>query len=455
MSANAPRIGFYGKIPAAGDFVGRGLPRETIARWDRWMDMALRAALETGGGGGIWRFRAGPGFFAGIPVAGVFQLSRDRVGRRFPLLIALIGTVPDATDPWFDRTADLVAAARGGGALEDLTQGVQTLGIPNGGGAVSGIMVWSSEIQAEHRFATASALAAGGLSAIFASGGPPDLGLTDGPAELDPMALWQDAAAARPSPQKTLDETETLDLDDLMSGLDEGSEPEASMSAEPDPLQEDPTLSDDPLEEILGSGTAVDAVSDAAPPPESIQPAVPQSVDGQGLPDDSSLPDVAVLPEDAVLPVDFAMLDEPVEPDPPSAPNLPGSGPGSGTLDPLDAFLDAEAAPLSVEISPQSAEQILSASAEAAPGLPDDVLGDGELGGHGSAGLPEMASIGLPPAEGHGDPLDALWGDDLPPPADWDEPVSREPAPGGGALSSDERLDIDDLLDGLGGSGRG
>ena len=35
--------GFFGKIPATGDFVAANLPRTFIDRWDRWISMELRA----------------------------------------------------------------------------------------------------------------------------------------------------------------------------------------------------------------------------------------------------------------------------------------------------------------------------------------------------------------------------------------------------------------------------
>jgi len=35
------QIGWYGKLPAAGDFLYRRMPRELQAWWDRWMQNGL------------------------------------------------------------------------------------------------------------------------------------------------------------------------------------------------------------------------------------------------------------------------------------------------------------------------------------------------------------------------------------------------------------------------------
>ncbi len=88
----AGRHGWYGKIPAAGDFLHRGLARELTAWWDRWAQHGLGAlrqlpadAQREFGAAPLWNFAipAGPG--AGTVQLGCVAASRDRVGRAYPL----------------------------------------------------------------------------------------------------------------------------------------------------------------------------------------------------------------------------------------------------------------------------------------------------------------------------------------------------------------------------------
>lgn len=101
--------GFFGKIPATGDFVSWNLPRVFVERWDRWMSMELRDRPETGElDPRIWRFAVRAGIFGERPCAGAWRMSKDRVGRRYPFAIVRIGLPPDAADPWFDAVADML-----------------------------------------------------------------------------------------------------------------------------------------------------------------------------------------------------------------------------------------------------------------------------------------------------------------------------------------------------------
>lgn len=101
--------GFFGKIPATGDFVSWNLPRIFVERWDRWMSMELRDRPETGElNPRIWRFVAPAGIFGDQPCAGAWRMSEDRVGRRYPFAIVRIGRPPDAADPWFDEVDSML-----------------------------------------------------------------------------------------------------------------------------------------------------------------------------------------------------------------------------------------------------------------------------------------------------------------------------------------------------------
>jgi len=97
--------GFYGKLPARGDFVRHGLPGDFVQAWDGWVQSVLPAVRE--GLGAEWDsvWSAAPGWCFALPggvcgsasVTGVWMPSVDRVGRAFPLVIAVCGAV-DAVD---------------------------------------------------------------------------------------------------------------------------------------------------------------------------------------------------------------------------------------------------------------------------------------------------------------------------------------------------------------------
>jgi type VI secretion system protein ImpM len=89
--------GWYGKLPGAGDFVSRRLPEEFVRPWDAWLQEVVattRASLGTGWTDRyltmpIWRFVLVSGLVAQTGWAGVLMPSVDRVGRQFPLTIAV------------------------------------------------------------------------------------------------------------------------------------------------------------------------------------------------------------------------------------------------------------------------------------------------------------------------------------------------------------------------------
>ena len=116
--------GFYGKLPAHGDFVQRRLSAEFVARWDRWLQesmLAARAALEPNWTGHYlaapaWQFALAPGCIDQQGWIGLVLPSRDRVGRQFPLTIALPQGVR------FDPLAALAGAGAWFGALEQVVR---------------------------------------------------------------------------------------------------------------------------------------------------------------------------------------------------------------------------------------------------------------------------------------------------------------------------------------------
>lgn len=89
--------GWYGKIPCLGDFASRRLPAEFIGVWDAWLQRSVAASRQDLGDAWldmfltspIWRFLLAPGTCGEHAWAGVLVPSVDKVGRYFPLTIAL------------------------------------------------------------------------------------------------------------------------------------------------------------------------------------------------------------------------------------------------------------------------------------------------------------------------------------------------------------------------------
>jgi len=89
--------GWYGKVPCLGDFVRTGLSSEFVKAWDDWMQTTLTIAQEALGGhwrqayftAPIWRFAMSAGIMGPGAVAGIMMPSVDRVGRQYPLCLAV------------------------------------------------------------------------------------------------------------------------------------------------------------------------------------------------------------------------------------------------------------------------------------------------------------------------------------------------------------------------------
>jgi type VI secretion system protein ImpM len=130
--------GFYGKLPAAGDFVARGLPDAFVRRWDRWLSRHLARRL-----GRAWP-ATGLRFLHPGPVTGVVVPSADRAGRAFPLTLA--ATAPPQPAAWYDALAALAASTASPAALEAaLARHPAT----EQGHAAPGLLLWTTGHPAE------------------------------------------------------------------------------------------------------------------------------------------------------------------------------------------------------------------------------------------------------------------------------------------------------------------
>lgn len=104
---SAPGPGLYGKHPAFGDFISAGLPGEDWRALADWMEATFGVWRETAGPGWAGIFDAAPNirFWLGAELTGrealrgVWSASQDRVGRRFPLLLAQGSDLPPVSEP--------------------------------------------------------------------------------------------------------------------------------------------------------------------------------------------------------------------------------------------------------------------------------------------------------------------------------------------------------------------
>ncbi|TPI65104.1 type VI secretion system-associated protein TagF [Mesorhizobium sp. B3-1-7] len=144
--------GFYGKMPAAGDFVTRRLPGDFVRVWDRWLAQHIVPlfGVETWPASTALRFLSGPGAFGGS--AGIVLQSADRVGRQFPL--SVVARLPDAPlklaycDGWFDDIESAAfAAQRGELAPGELDAAVAAMPVPlveGEGDVVDDLVMWTA-----------------------------------------------------------------------------------------------------------------------------------------------------------------------------------------------------------------------------------------------------------------------------------------------------------------------
>ncbi|RUX50226.1 type VI secretion system-associated protein TagF [Mesorhizobium sp. M4A.F.Ca.ET.020.02.1.1] len=144
--------GFYGKIPATGDFVSRRLTGDFVRVWDRWLAQHLvpLIGLESWPRATALHFLAGPSCFGAS--AGIVVQSADRVGRQFPLsIVAQLSEVSFQlahAEAWFagiEETA--IAAQQGGLTPDDLDAALTVLPVPPvepGDEVVGELVMWTN-----------------------------------------------------------------------------------------------------------------------------------------------------------------------------------------------------------------------------------------------------------------------------------------------------------------------
>lgn len=139
--------GFYGKVPATGDFISRHLSREFIDFWDQWLQEALEKSRTNLGDewlqyylvSPLWRFTLSSGICQENAWAGVLMPSVDKVGRYFPMTIA----VPLAPDSillnqctvhagWYEKAEKILLDMLSDEDfnVDEFTENVGKLGVP-------------------------------------------------------------------------------------------------------------------------------------------------------------------------------------------------------------------------------------------------------------------------------------------------------------------------------------
>jgi type VI secretion system protein ImpM len=122
--------GYYGKLPARADFVGRRLTRPLVERWDSWLQQCLsrsQAMLAAAWEDSyltapVWRFALPARACGDSALIGVLVPSVDAVGRCFPLLLAQempeaanMAAIATAAAGWFEAAETLALDALDGG----------------------------------------------------------------------------------------------------------------------------------------------------------------------------------------------------------------------------------------------------------------------------------------------------------------------------------------------------
>lgn len=130
----------FGKLPAHGDFVSRGLSAPQRDALDAWLSASLVDARNAYDTAFEDRFDSAPPWHCtGEGVAGAITPSQDAAGRRYPLLVVCAGTPEDA-----ERCEALLYAAIGEGWSAD------RLAAEAGAAPAGTISSWSGGGQTAH-----------------------------------------------------------------------------------------------------------------------------------------------------------------------------------------------------------------------------------------------------------------------------------------------------------------
>ncbi len=114
MSGTVVKAMLFGKLPAHGDFVCRGLDAAEREQWDAFLTASLEAARERMGDAFEQHYDAAPPyrfFQHASALAGSVAPSVDAAGRRFPLMVAVCGLSPGQAEAGSAAMEGLIYAA--------------------------------------------------------------------------------------------------------------------------------------------------------------------------------------------------------------------------------------------------------------------------------------------------------------------------------------------------------
>lgn len=178
-------VGFYGKVPARGDFVSRRLPRSFVEPWDLWLQASLTASREVLGEtwldryltAPLWRFALSSDVCGPDAYAGVLMPSVDQVGRYFPLTVAanlsragnVFELLVDAQN-WYGQVEEVALTCQREVVLENFDERVAQLSSPliSAGGSMS---AWTDRREAGCYVFLESLPEAGSAAALLADYG--------------------------------------------------------------------------------------------------------------------------------------------------------------------------------------------------------------------------------------------------------------------------------------------
>jgi type VI secretion system protein ImpM len=140
FGTRVPLLGWYGKLPAVGDFSARGLDGSLLTILGDWCAQGMETISTHNGGedwreaymlSPVWSFVMNAEVWSDEPLAGCMAPSVDRVGRCYPLIIVRsiingeLGRILPPRNDWLQR-ADMVIrqAVSGKIAVDDVMPGV-------------------------------------------------------------------------------------------------------------------------------------------------------------------------------------------------------------------------------------------------------------------------------------------------------------------------------------------
>lgn len=140
--------GFFGKLPAAGDFVSRGIPAGARAALDHWLTREIAPLAHNAGGWPEGGVRAAV-ILSDAPWLLVIEPSVDAVDRRYPLVVCCpLGHADrSGADVWADAAWSAILKATEEHADADTLAGLlKRVGLPTAGAEplIPPVMWWDN-----------------------------------------------------------------------------------------------------------------------------------------------------------------------------------------------------------------------------------------------------------------------------------------------------------------------